>query len=48
MNYNQCHIEYVDGQWGIYWPDNTSAWPDKYKSQGWATRTLNQLCAGAK
>lgn len=43
MNYNQCHIECINGKWGIYWPDNTSAWSVKYKSRGWATRTLNWL-----
>ena len=43
MNYNQCHIECIDGNWGIYWPDNTLAWNDKYKSRAWATRTLNWL-----
>lgn len=41
--WSQCHVERVNGSWAIYWPDNTIAWNQKYKTRGWATRTLNWL-----
>lgn len=41
--WSHCHVERVNGSWAIYWPDNTIAWNQKYKTKGWATRTLNWL-----
>lgn len=43
MKFEQCYIEYVNGRWGIYWPDNERAWPWTFKTRGWATRTLKWL-----
>lgn len=43
MNWYQCHIECVNNVWGIYYLDNTLAWDQKFKTCGWATRTLNWL-----
>ena len=43
MNWWQCHIECVNGLWGIYWPDNSEAWNQRFKTRGWATRVLNDL-----
>jgi hypothetical protein len=42
--YKTCYIEQAsNGLWHIMWPDCTRAWPDGYKTKGWATRTLNWL-----
>lgn len=41
--WNQCHIEYTNGKWVIYYPDCTLAWNQQYKTKSWATRTLNLL-----
>ena len=41
--WSECYIECVNGKWGIYWPDCTKAWEQTFKTQGWATRTLNWL-----
>lgn len=41
--WSQCYIEQVNGLWGIYWPECTLAWNQKFKTKGWATRTLNWL-----
>lgn len=41
--WKQCYIEEVNGMWAIYWPDCTLAWNQRFKSRGWATRTLNWL-----
>jgi len=43
MMWNTCHIECVNDLWGIYYPDNSLAWQQKFKTRGWATRTLNWL-----
>lgn len=46
--WHQCYIECVNGSWGIYWPDCTVAYPQKFGTKGWATRTLNYLISTEK
>lgn len=43
MKWNLCSIQCVNGLWGLYWPDETLAYSQKFKSKNWATRVLNRL-----
>lgn len=41
--YSSCYVENINGLWYIMWPDCSKAWSQGYKTQVWATRTLNWL-----
>jgi hypothetical protein len=38
-----CYVEKIGELWYICYPDCTKAYHQGYKTQGWATRVLNEL-----